>query len=73
MVKLLESLAFIEPSEVSEKPIFVISNLCTLADRAQHDMSNASKEQRPGVLTQNFYKWRKCSLNLWKNDFKNSS
>ena len=27
----------------------------------------------PGVLTQNFFKWRKCSLNLWKNYFKNSN
>ena len=27
------------------------------------------KEQCPSVLTQNVYKWRKCSLNLWENDF----
>ena len=31
------------------------------------------KEQCPGVRTQTFYKWRKCSLNLWENDFKNPS
>ena len=31
------------------------------------------KEQCPGVWTENFYKWRKWSLNLWENDFKNSS
>ena len=31
------------------------------------------KKKYPDVLTQNFYKWKKCSLNLRKNDVKNSS
>ena len=31
------------------------------------------KEQCPGVSTHNFYKWRKCSLNVWENDFKTSN
>ena len=38
-----------------------------------HLFSLILKEQCPGVLTQNFYKRRKFSLYLWKNDFKNSS
>ena len=39
---------------------------------AQH-CNSMLKAQCPNVLTQNSYKWRKCSINVWKNDFKNSS
>ena len=28
------------------------------------------KEQYHGVIAQNFYKWRKCSLHLWNNKLK---
>ena len=28
------------------------------------------KEQYHDVFAQNLYKWRKCSLNLWNNNFK---
>ena len=30
----------------------------------------ALKEQYHGVFAQNFYKWRKCSQNLWNNNLK---
>ena len=31
------------------------------------------KEQYHGLVVQNVYKWRKCSLNLWNNNVKNSN
>ena len=33
-------------------------------------MSTKLKEQHHGVFAQNFYKWRKYSLNLWNNNVK---